>query len=246
MNGTVKNVVAAALLHDIGKFSERAGEELPEALADYRREAEFSHESFSVSFAEEFAHDLSDNSQTVSRIVLKHHSPSSRDELIVSIADRLSAYEPAEADNDKEGARGRAEGALRTVLSGLTSAERSLFNRLASLSFDQRDILFPTSEASGSTEAYRELWQQFINELRRVPRIDFTTLLALLRRFAWSLPSDTRADIVADVSLYHHLKTSAAIAECLAQEKLSDDELKTLSTAMTDSTEKSLYRNRKT
>jgi CRISPR-associated protein Csm1 len=228
-----KAVVVAALLHDIGKFSERAGEELPEALAHYRGEAEFSHEPFSASFADEFANDLSDNPQTVSRIVLKHHSPSSRDELIVSIADRLSAFEPAEADNDKEGARGRADSALRTVLSRLASAKHPLFNRLASLSFDQRDILFPTPAAPGSTEAYRELWQHFIDELRRVPQIDFTTLLALLRKFAWSIPSDTRADVVADVSLYHHLKTSAAIAACLAQEELSEDELRTLSTAIT-------------
>jgi len=233
MKETENNIVVAALLHDIGKFSERAGEELPEALAHYRGEAEFSHEPLSASLADEFAKDLSASIQTISRIILKHHSPSSRDELIVSIADRLSAYEPAEADNDKEGARGRAESALQTILSRLTPAKHSLFNRLASLSFDQRDILFPTPAASGSTEAYRELWQQFIDELRRVPQIDFTTLLALLRKFAWSIPSDTRADVVADVSLYHHLKTSAAIAACLAQEELSEDELGTLSTAIT-------------
>lgn len=49
----------------------------------------------------------------------------------------------------------------------------------------------------------------------RVPRGDLSTLLAILRKFTWAIPSDTRRNIIPDVSLYDHLKTTAAITACL-------------------------------
>lgn len=43
-----------------------------------------------------------------------------------------------------------------------------------------------------------------------------THLLALLHKYAWSIPSNTQESI-PDVSLFDHLKTTAAIASCLYQ-----------------------------
>ena len=107
----------------------------------------------------------------------------------------------------------------------------AMYHQLAPLSFD-RAVLFPTPEASGSATAYRALWQSFTDEVKRLPADDVSTLLALLRKYTWAIPSDTRYKTIPDVSLYHHLKTTAAIAACLVREGLAEQETQTLLTAL--------------
>jgi CRISPR-associated protein Csm1 len=227
--------ILGALVHDIGKFRERTFDPLPTWADSFSREARYSHEPFSALFVEESLGQWSTDFHALGRVVLKHHNPSLPDEQLVSLADRLSANERAEAEDDTEGARGRADSALRTVLSCVESGGRrrdsARYHQLASLSFE-REVLFPTPETSGSAAAYRTLWQNFTDEVKRLPASDLSTLLALLRKYTWAIPSDTRRNIVPDVSLYHHLKTTAAIAACLVREGLTDQEVERLLAAL--------------
>ena len=227
--------VLGALLHDIGKFRERTSEPLPSWAEHYPRAAKYSHEPFSALFVEDYLGRWSADRHALSRVVLKHHNPSLPDEQVVSLADRLSANERAEAEDDIPGARGRADSTLHAALSRVTldnrACDQPMYYRLGELSFS-RDALFPTPEASGSVAAYRTLWQKFSDDVTRSPTDDLTTLLALLRKYTWAIPSDTRHNIVPDVSLYHHLKTTAAIAACLVREGLTEQEVQTLLTAL--------------
>jgi CRISPR-associated protein Csm1 len=224
-----------ALLHDIGKFRERTFEPPPSWAEHLRPEAKYSHEPFSALFVEEWLGRWPTDQHTLRRLVLKHHDPSLLDEQLVSLADRLSANERAEAENDVEGARGRAESTLRSVLSRVNlsgrQADTPLYHHLRELALD-REGLFPAPGVTASAEAYRTLWQHFTEEVTRLPRGDLTTLLAVLRKYTWTIPSDTRANIVPDVSLYHHLKTTAAIAACLAREELAEQEIQMLLAAL--------------
>ncbi|MCS6927341.1 MAG: type III-A CRISPR-associated protein Cas10/Csm1, partial [Candidatus Binatia bacterium] len=226
----------AALLHDIGKFHERTLRPLPSWASSYRNEAKYSHEPFSALFVDDFLGSWTGDIHTLRRLVLKHHTPSLPDELLVALADRLSANERAEAEGDVEGARGRAESVLRTVLSRVELTQQRgdapLYHDLVALSLN-REVLFPKRTVSGSAGAYAALWQAFTQEVGRIPRGDFLTLLAVLRKFTWAIPSDTRYDIVPDISLYQHLKTTAAIAACLLREELDEHELQTLLAALT-------------
>lgn len=228
-------VILGALLHDIGKFGERTAEPLPAWAESLRHEARYTHEPYSAVFVEQGLGRWPLEMTTVRRLVLKHHLPSLPDELLVSLADRLSAYERAEAEGDEEGARGRAETTLRTVFSRLfgVSADAARYYELAELSLDRR-ALFPRPDAGGSVESYRALWERFMGEVARVPLGDIRTLLAVLRRFTWAIPSDTRRDLIPDVSLYHHLKTTAAIAACLVREELGESDVRTLHDALTN------------
>ncbi|HXF06608.1 MAG TPA: type III-A CRISPR-associated protein Cas10/Csm1 [Blastocatellia bacterium] len=228
-------VILAALLHDIGKFGERTAEPLPVWAEPFHHEARYTHEPYSAVFVEEQLGRWPLDMTTVRRLVLKHHAPSLPDELLVSLADRLSAYERAEAEGDREGARGRAETALRTVFSRLlgVSADGARYHELADLSLDRR-ALFPRPDAVGSVESYRALWERFTSEVARVPLGDLRTLLAVLRRFTWVIPSDTRRDLIPDISLYHHLKTTAAIAACLVREELGEFDVRTLHDGLTN------------
>lgn len=231
-----EQIVLGALLHDIGKFRERTFEPLPEWAGGYRREAKYNHEPFSALFVEEWMSHWPTDLHSLRRLVLKHHNPSLPDEQLVSLADRLSANERAEAEGDEEGARGRAESTLRTTLSRVElngrQADEPLYHKLLKLSLD-RDVLMPDKDVQGSAESYLDLWRAFTQEMPRVPRGDTATLLAVLRKYSWAIPSDTRRDIIPDISLFHHLKTTAAIAACLAREGLTEQEIHTLLTALT-------------
>lgn len=226
------------LLHDIGKFRERTFVSLPAWAEPFRREARYNHEPFSALFVEEWLTGWPHDLHSLRRLVLKHHNPELPDERLVSLADRLSANERAEARGDVEGARGRAESSLCTVLSRITMgthrAEAQRYHALRSLSLDQEGV-FPMPTATGSAQAYQELWHNFTREVARIPGADgaVSTLLALLRKYTWAIPSDTHRDIVPDISLYHHLKTTAAIAACLAREALTEEEVQTLHAALT-------------
>jgi CRISPR-associated protein Csm1 len=224
-----------ALLHDIGKFRERTFDPLPSWADYFRHEARYSHEAYSALFVEEWLGQWPTDLHSLRRLVLKHHNPSLPDEQLVSLADRLSANERAEAEGNEEGARGRAESTLRTVLSRVEldgrHSDAPMYHRLVALSLE-RQALFPEQDVTGTAEAYRTLWQAFTQEMTQVPRGDLSTLLALLRKYTWAIPSDTRYKTIPDVSLYHHLKTTAAIAACLAREGFNDTEVQTCLNAL--------------
>jgi CRISPR-associated protein Csm1 len=88
------------------------------------------------------------------------------------------------------------------------------------------DSCFPSDFISeqvreiGNTEAsyrYKSLWEGFINELKNLPLDSVTvfteSLLFLLKRFTWCIPASTND--MTNISLFEHLKTTAAIAQCL-------------------------------
>ena len=62
------------------------------------------------------------------------------------------------------------------------------------------------------------LWQTFGNELDSLPtgssRAFSDSLLQLLRQYAWCVPTSAKRP---EISLFHHLKTTAALAHCLYQ-----------------------------
>ncbi|MCS6804232.1 MAG: type III-A CRISPR-associated protein Cas10/Csm1 [Acidobacteriota bacterium] len=223
-------ITLGALLHDIGKARERTFQPLPDWARGEAFQAKYSHEPFSALFVDEWMSHWPTDQHTLRRLVLKHHDPSLYDELLVSLADRLSANERAEAEGNEEGARGRAESVLRSVLSRVRLEGRGadeIYHKLLALSLN-RQVLMPGRDESGSAEAYQTLWQAFTNEVTRVPPGDIPTLLAVLRKYTWAIPSDTRYKTIPDISLYHHLKTTAAIAACLVRARLEEREVQTL------------------
>jgi len=73
-------------------------------------------------------------------------------------------------------------------------------------------------------EAFQQEWAAFTNN-RTYTEADFRTILALLEKYTSFIPSATpweREDerTVPDVSLYDHLRVTAAIAACLDKQLL--------------------------
>jgi CRISPR-associated protein Csm1 len=79
------------------------------------------------------------------------------------------------------------------------------------------------------SESYNSLWKGFMREMSDLPldSVDgFTeSMLFLLKRYTWCIPASTND--LSDISLFEHLKTTAAFAQCLFdyQEKYGFDQI---------------------
>ncbi|MCO6450990.1 MAG: type III-A CRISPR-associated protein Cas10/Csm1 [Caldilineales bacterium] len=228
----------AGLLHDIGKFMLRAGEGGTRTWDETaEQDFKYKHALLSSDFAEKFIPDLW--RVAVKNPVANHHRPQSRDDLAVTLADRLSAGERDDATPSKPG-----EQAYQQLLSifcsvqadGITSPQE-LYLPLTVLKME-RSTLFPahTWPERQVKDAYQGLWeelQQAAAQLRNAHDDDgdlpafLETMLLLLQRYLWCSPSAywrTRPD----VSLYDHCRMTAALAAVFASSELDEARLKVL------------------
>ena len=218
----------AALLHDIGKFRQRTIA-TPPFRPHERHGWEFVTEDFR-SFFHPCGDDLGD-------AILNHHGfrrQMKEIEKQVTLADRLSAKERETEQREREQPY---HAALISIMSRLQIPDKpqptELQYYLNSLDI-RRETIFPTEEGSADPSKYEELWREFTQELRRLSgergyqSSDYQTLVALLHKYTARMPSATpweggAEQTIPDVSLYDHLRTTAAIAGCVHREVLPDD-----------------------
>lgn len=73
---------------------------------------------------------------------------------------------------------------------------------------DKKEII----RKQNSTSRYNSLWDEFNSEFELIQnKTDFNTLLALLKKYASTMPSAAYKS-KSDISLYDHSKTTAALA----------------------------------
>lgn len=219
----------AALLHDIGKFSQRIG-------GEYHAK----HYEFSEAFVRHLRSFLGEElSEKVAALAAGHHNPSDRYGRILQLADWLAASEREQEPRERLKSD---EAALVSVASRVEFRERrgsERFFQPKRLTLE-RDILFSTQLSKVDPGAYGNLWDEFVERFRTLPPYqpsDFTTLYFLLREFGTFIPSATPWEqdqyqrTVPDVSLYGHSKVVCAIAACLAnysKAELPDDMIQDL------------------
>ena len=218
----------AALLHDIGKFRQRTIA-TPPFRPHERHGWEFVTEDFG-GFFHPCGDDLGD-------AILNHHNfPRQTKEIEkqVTLADRLSAKERETEQREQEKP---SHAALVSIMSRLQIPDKP---QSPELRYDlnpldiRRETIFPTEDGSVDPNRYGELWGEFTRELqlltgeRGYQAADYQTLVALLHKYTARMPSATPWEggaerTVPDVSLYDHLRTTAAIAACVHREILPDD-----------------------
>ncbi|MCS6859779.1 MAG: type III-A CRISPR-associated protein Cas10/Csm1 [Abditibacteriales bacterium] len=212
----------AALFHDAGKVSQRIG-------GEYRQR----HAAMSDNFVRSLRDYLGEEAaQAVSALASAHHAiPSNRAQRLLHVADKLAALERT---TEQRARLNSDEAALVSVTSRVQfRSERApeRYQRLVPLDLTE-EALFPTDDERVEAGRYESIWDAFVNEMRQLPPFrpaDFTTLLALLRRYGANVPSatpwesDEEHRTVPDVSLYDHTKVVTAIVACLA--KLDADAL---------------------
>jgi len=214
----------AGLLHDVGKFSQRAGVGRSEIWdKETRKQLGYEHALHSNDFLRDFV--PKEWREGLSGVVY-HHQPRTLPERWIQIADWLSSAERVKGeDEDTE----VSTPVLQTTFSRVTldgaKADRVTYWPLTRLDVSDHHRLFPqpTPPTDWQT-AYQNLWKEFTEECRTrhlttttslTPVAYLENLLALLQEFTWCMPS-AYWKTLPDVSLYDHLRTTAAIAACLA------------------------------
>jgi len=221
----------AGLLHDIGKFRQRA----------FWNEERRPHDEQG---AEWVARRLApawtflppeDRRRLVEAIRDHHGSPYDRDAMAVIVADRLASGERAPREDEEPGDPARAP--LRSLMAALhlSDLERPAPDRPSRWAYPPiplpgdeepaswQTALFPQPADAVSMD-YRRHWEDFEQALAdldptvwRDGETTLIALLALLRRFTWSIPAAAYRD-EPDVSLYDHLRATAALAVCLGEQ----------------------------
>ena len=221
MGEYILRAALAGLLHDVGKFAQRAGEGTTriwdgEAEGDYR----YVHALHSADFVAGFVPPQWRDGLSGPAM---HHRPRSLQDRVVALADRLSAGERSDA----------VEHQPRRLLSlfcrvGADGQEAPMqrYMPLRPLAMEE-EVVFAThrDEGEGAHPVYKVLWDAFASEAGRlrdahsVPEADLETyvasMLMLLQRYTWCIPS-AYYRTVPDVSLYDHSRMTAALAACLA------------------------------
>ncbi|MFW5721488.1 MAG: type III-A CRISPR-associated protein Cas10/Csm1, partial [Bacteroidota bacterium] len=243
-------IYLGALIHDIGKFAQRADNKswrhsdyIPERIKNMassicpkdkdNNRITHIHALYSAAFIENHqkvfqrclnygTNEIKDL-DTFIKLAASHHDPYSKYEKIIQKADILSS---GSERTDKE-AVDKSTGenkwdAFKTtrmvsVFESIHKGKKSYSYQLPvnSISFDKNEF-FPKKEYDQNPD-YTSLWSEFVNDFNRIntnhPRILAETLLHILHKYTVNIPSST-IDL-PDVSLYDHLKTTAAFAVTL-------------------------------
>ncbi|OJV38785.1 MAG: type III-A CRISPR-associated protein Cas10/Csm1 [Bacteroidales bacterium 36-12] len=252
-------IYLAGLLHDIGKFYQRADQPFSDAyaeLSDYSKKLAndicpindqgrfgYQHVVWTNEFFEKNRSKFESipgikanlynttNEDCLENLACNHHKPQSVMQAIITMADwwsagidRRNASEQAEAkDEDTKINWGKTrykEIPLYSVFNTIHSGKGQHGFPLVPMDISGKS--FPKAihnkEDGILQEDYKILWDKFIEEFNELP-VDsingFTeSLTYLLKKYTWCIPSNTMD--MANVSLFDHLKTTAAFADCIA------------------------------
>ncbi len=199
-------IILAGLLHDIGKFYLRTGSRLGQ-----------SHSQLSGQFvAEIFQGDW----PGLAEIVENHHiadaisAPNPHLTRLVTLSDWLASGERIEMEEGQQ--RSPAKTALTNVFSTLFRNPSHTYFSLQPLPEDGG--VQPQNKSEVASQTYLDLWHNFYEEAKSLTGLEnpvlVNRLLALLEKYTVFIPASVYRTI-SDISLYHHLKLTAAIAACL-------------------------------
>ncbi len=231
----LKILVLSSLLHDTGKFAQRAkrpytkelqGENLPVYNGKYSHW----HALYSDYFIENdlpLPDELENLRSSIARIASIHHRPVEENlkEMCVSIADRLSSGADRLENKDDESKTGFRESRLVSIFDEIELRNHTFeppgryFYRLAGLDAKD-DIAFPVKDAaSGPASEYQTLFDKFYKELAKLNvkngfNLYLENLISLLEQFTWAIPSSSYKTL-SDIPLFDHSISTAGIAQAL-------------------------------
>lgn len=227
-------LVLAGLLHDIGKFAQRAGAPRSQEMEGeycpmYHGRPSHIHVLYTDYFIEKvlpLPKEMDDGGvrSRLARLSSSHHKPANDDllENALCVADRLSAGTDRKPGEESEGDYKSAR--LVSIFEQLSldgprpleDLQKGLCYKLVPLAEEH----FPVPLDSARDTGYAELFEGFCQDLSNLPLdmgVDhyMSSLISLLEEYTWCIPSSTYKSL-ADISLFDHAITTAAIAQALA------------------------------
>ncbi len=209
-------VVLGALLHDIGKFVQRAQKK--PTIQDH---SHWGDEWFQNNLAEKLTTLFDEKEKQIVRSAIANHH---EHEQYISLADAISAgMDRTAVALDEEEKGDPFTDRLISIFSKVSISDKpkvEKYNRFAPLGRGQLKEIFPVDEKKCSQKEYSELLEGFEKEIK-MSNFDQLTAEKLINflhfltwKYCWCIPSATY-NVEPDVPLFDHLKTTAAIAGCL-------------------------------
>jgi len=234
MERDLKILVVSALLHDIGKFAQRAkrpfSKEMEgEYLTNFNGRPGHWHTVYTDYFIEKslpLPTELENERSKVARTSSAHHRPdeNSLSEMVIMIADCLSAGTDRIKD-ENETKNGFRESRLVSVFDEIELVNHK-FSPPGNWYYDlvplesASDRIFPRrGTPKGAPDEYEKLFEQFSSDLETLRTdVDFGLyldgLIGLLEKFIWCIPSSSYKTL-SDISLFDHSVSTAGIAQAL-------------------------------
>ena len=230
----IDKIAVAALLHDIGKFGQRADVDIQKDSYDFQEYCPMKfdsywthqHSAYTADFLKtivgkqgEFNFiDTLVGDESFENISAKHHKPNTSKEWLVAIADRVaSGFEREEFDkyNNSDDRKNKSLNYFEVPLDSIFSDNK----KFDLIEFDSNSILASNIQKH-SKEKYKKLWDKFeqdLNILKKKPKTNFISGLDfLLKKYTSFIPSSTYGT-KANIPLYDHLKTTSAFASALTK-----------------------------
>lgn len=229
----------AALLHDIGKFIERAKTYDNKQVKEDYHQGRYAHANYSGFYLSTLQKASQQNpflKELITNDVIEgayfHHNPKNTFHKIIQLADWLSSSEREENKKDEE-KEAEYQKYNAIALKSIFSQEQSHYSYdLNPLDVNYK-VLFPNEkEGKVNASAYKTLLEKWNPDMGKVT--SQSQIYALLQRYFWCIPSATVGHEPV-ISLFDHSKTTAAIALCLLDQFqegfLNKEELKEILTS---------------
>lgn len=225
MTAEEKTLILGALFHDIGKFVQRCTDKSK------------SHPVKGVDFVDEFVNEfikiLGDENKfkAFKQIIFNHHNPTSEFAKICKEADRTSASERVEKEENEEGGTDWNHNFLCSLFSKikLNSIEDPpvRYFKHQQLTKENYNALIPEYDQDDTKALHHKYSSgdlaEFKNQLKIILNFyqddaDFSTLINLLlilfEKWLWCIPDFTGSS-KTDISLFNHLKDVAGLSHAI-------------------------------
>lgn len=209
-------IILGALLHDIGKFVQRADEN-PKRMTHQEFGGDFFQNHFREKLAQSKMFSI-DELNKIESLIRNHHDY----EKFITLADGISAgMERIPLEDEEKG--DPFSNRLISIFSRISISDKPKKNKYQKIAFlyeDEFEETFPVENKKCDYQEYKRLLNGFTGEINTT---EFKTLSKnqvieviyfLLWKYTWCIPSAAYKH-EPDVSLFDHLKTTAAIEVCL-------------------------------
>lgn len=229
-------IALAALLHDIGKFCQRANYYTTWDKKNLENIYKYQHAYFTYQYLTELQEILKESLNLtelefneLKEISARHHNPIPNNikSYILTLADNLSSTE-------RERFQQSDINLLHSIFERISFLANSInppyFHKITKLSLLENDI-FPVKDIDKLyanhniiSQQYRNLFLEFNNEMKNIQNFkgvkSFNYLYYLLAKYLWSVPSATydiqnRSRHYSDISLFDHSKVVAMLSVSL-------------------------------
>lgn len=226
-------IIVSALMHDIGKFAQRAEQKSSRQLESaycpvYNGTTTHKHVLYTDFFIESadfpLPHELQEHRSRIARLAAVHHNPGVSNEnsekLLEEIIQKADCFSSGLDRLSSEEENNYKKTRLESIFSFIELREPNTQKKYHVLQKQgEAKALFPCSEKENKTGDYEKLFADFVNTLKKIPldqgfQAYLSSLVSVLEQYTYCIPSSTyKSD--PDISLYDHSITTAAIAQAL-------------------------------